>query len=353
MKRARFLTATLALLGGTALGALSAQAQDPVEITFFIWAGSNQGIVPMEVIEAYKQENPHVTIDVLESNNTITYPKMAAARMTTPDDPLVHCGFFNIDSMTKGDVADMWDPIDPALVPNIENVVAKYRRPDDKGVGFQMSAIGILYNKDLVSEPPTSWTDLWSEKYRGKVTMFDYDTRMMVVASLLNGGDERNMDPGFAVWAENADNFKALVDSNDGVKNLLVTGDALIAPWFSGLAQVWINEGAPLGFAVPKEGAVAFPLFLTIVNGVDEAERKVCSDLINSLLSAENAGRYGELTIGIPLVENAVFSDAHKPNEAINPDTVVNAIVPDYSYIAEMTPEWRERWDREVKFNMR
>ena len=60
----------------------------------------------------------------------------------------------------------------------------------NKGVGFQMSGIGILYNKDQVSEPPTSWSVLWDEQSRGRVTMFDYDTRMMAIAARLNGGDE-------------------------------------------------------------------------------------------------------------------------------------------------------------------
>lgn len=341
-----------ALICAAALGSPAALAEDPVEITFFIWAGSNQGVVPMEVIEAYREANPHVTINVLESNNTITYPKMVASRRTTPEDPLVHCGFFNVDSMSKGDVDDMWESLDPALVPNMENVIEKFRRPDNRGVGYQMAGIGILYS-NAAPTPPTSWTDLWSEAYRDKVTMFDYDTRMMVIASRLNGGDERNMDPGFKVWADNAENLKALVDSNDGVKNLLVAGDAWAAPWFSSLARVWIDEGAPLSFVMPKEGAIAFPIFLTIAKGVTDDERKVCSDLVNSLLSADNAGRYGELTFSIPVVEGATMTDEQKNDPTLNLDLAKNAIVPDYSYIAEMTPDWRKRWDREVKFKLR
>ena len=42
-------------------------------------------------------------------------PKMVAAKRTTPDKPLVHCGFFNVDSITKGDVAEMWAKLDPAM----------------------------------------------------------------------------------------------------------------------------------------------------------------------------------------------------------------------------------------------
>ena len=110
----RLAAFALALMSSAGTATVAAHAQEPVEITFFIWAGSNQGIVPMEVIEEYRKEHPEVTIDILESNNTITYPKMVAAKRTTPDDPLVHCGFFNVDSMTKGDVDGMWTSIDPA-----------------------------------------------------------------------------------------------------------------------------------------------------------------------------------------------------------------------------------------------
>ena len=340
----------LALCLSQATGAV---AQEDVRLTFFIWAGSNQGVVPMEVIEDYRAEHPNVTIDVLESNNTITYPQMVAARRTTPDDPLVHCGFFNVDSMNKGDVDDMWEPITPDMVPNMENVIDRYIRPEGRGIGYQMSGIGILYNSEKVTEPPTSWSVLWEEGNDNAVTFFDYDTRMLAIAARLNGGDEHNIDPGFEVWAENADNIRALVDSNDGVKNLLVSGDALYAPWFSSLANVWIAEGAPLGFAVPEEGLIAFPIYLTIAKGVTDAERQVCAELINELLSPENAGRYGELTFAVPVVENAVLSEEQQANPLLNLEQAESAILLDYGHIAEMSSEWRERWDREVKFRMR
>ena len=98
-----------ALLGISLLCNRPAQAapDGPVKITFFIWAGSNQGVVPREVFKAYREAHPEVTIEELESTNAITYPKMVAARRTTPDNPLVSCGFFNVDAITRGDADEM------------------------------------------------------------------------------------------------------------------------------------------------------------------------------------------------------------------------------------------------------
>lgn len=325
----------------------------PTRITFFIWAGSNQGVVPTEVIQAYRTAHPNVQIDVLESNNQITYPKMVAARRTTPDSPLVHCGFFNVDSITRGDVDDMWESLDPAHLPNMANVLDQYARPGNRGVAYQMSGIGLLYNKNTVKTPPDSWTALWDPQYKGRVVMFDYDTRALVMAARLNGGDEQHIDPGFKTWAQHADNFRALVDSNDAVKNTLASGDAWIAPWFSSISHLWIQEGAPFGFVIPKEGAVGFPLYLAIAKGVTAAQRGVCEDLINTLLSPENSGRYGQLTAGIPTVRNAEMSAEQLADPTLSPDMAKNAIVLDYTRIAQMTADWHRRWDREVKFRMR
>jgi len=343
--------AALASLGGV-LGSATAARAEPTKLTFFIWAGSNQGVVPREVIEAYHKAHPDVTIDILESNNQITYPKMVAARRVTPDAPIVDCGFFNVDSITRGDVDDMWESLDPAKIPNMANVLPQYARPDNRGVAYQMSAIGLLYNKNLVHTPPDSWTALWSPEYKGKVVMFDYDTRALVIAARLNGGSEKDIDPGFRIWAQHADNFRALVDSNDGVKNALASGDAAIAPWFNSISRIWINEGAPFGFVIPKEGAIGFPLYLTIVKGVTPAQRTVCESLINTLLDGKNAGRYGELTLGIPTVKNAVLSEARQKDPQLNLDVAEKAIVLDYSTIAQNTTAWHRRWDREVKRRM-
>lgn len=330
-----------------------AAENDPVKITFFIWAGSNQGVVPREVFKAYREVHSNVSIEELESTNAITYPKMVAARRTTPDNPLVSCGFFNVDAITRGDSDEMWESINPQRVPNIANVLPQYLRPDNRGVGYQMSGIGILYNKNAVKTPPTSWTALWDPANRGRVVMFDYNTQMLAIAARLNGGSEHDIDPGFKVWSDNAQNLRALFDSNDALKNALTSGDAWMAPWFSSISHIWITEGSPFGYAVPKEGAIGFPLFLSIARGTNADQRRVCEDLINTLLEPANAGRYALLTANIPTEKNAAMLPEQLADPTLNLDLAQNAVVLDYPYIGQMTAEWRKRWDREVKFKLR
>jgi putative spermidine/putrescine transport system substrate-binding protein len=324
-----------------------AVAAPKVKLTMFIWAGSNQGVVPREVVARYLRNHPDVEIEFWESNNAVTYPRMIAAKQVDPNKPLINFGYFNVDISNRGDTDDMWVPMNGARIPNMARVHSTLRRPGNRGIGYGISGVGFIYNKNLVKEPPTSWTELWNPKWRGKVTFFDNDFRPLVLAARLNGGSEKNIDPGFKIWADNAKNIRALANSNDQLLNLLVTGEALIAPWFTSIWKYWEMDGAPLGFSVPKEGLIAFPIYLQIVKGSTPEQIRVAEEIINELLTAENNGRYGRLTFGIPSVTEAEMSETVR--SILNPKLLENAIWLDWATMGQKTSEWRLRWEKEVK----
>ena len=179
------------------------------------------------------------------------------------------------------------------------------------------------------------------------MTFFDNDFRPLVLAARLNGGSEKNIDPGFKIWADNAKNIRALANSNDQLLNLLVTGEALIAPWFTSIWKYWEMDGAPLGFSVPREGLIAFPIYLQIVKGSTPEQIRVAEEIINELLTPENNGRYGRLTFGIPSVTEAEMSETVR--SILNPKLLENAIWLDWATMGQKTSEWRQRWEKEVK----
>jgi putative spermidine/putrescine transport system substrate-binding protein len=339
--------ALIAAVAGSLLALQPATAAPRVKVTMFIWAGANQGIVPREVVARYVRNNPHVEVEFWESNNTVTYPRMIAAKQADPNKPLINFGYFNVDISNRGDTDDMWVPLNAARIPNMTRVHATMRRPGNRGVGYGISGVGLMYNKNLVKEPPTSWADLWNPKWRGKVTFFDNNFWPLVLAARLNGGGETNIEPGFKIWAENARNIRAQVGSNDQLRNLLVTGEALIAPWFTSIWKFWEVEGAPLAFAVPKEGVIAFPIYLQIIKGSTPEQIKVAEEIINELLVTENNARYARLTFGIPSLPDAEMSETVRT--ILNPKLLDNAIWLDWATMGQKASEWRQRWEREVK----
>jgi putative spermidine/putrescine transport system substrate-binding protein len=349
VSRRSFLVSGLAA-GASLASRRPARAAAKVKLTMFIWAGAGQGVLPREVVSSYLQKNPDVDIEFWESNNAVTYPKMLAAKQANPNAPLINFGYFNVDIANRGDADDMWVTMEPARIPAVAKINPSLRRPGNKGIGYGIINVGLMYNKTLVKEPPTSWTAMWDPKWRGKVTFFDNYFLPLVLAARLNGGSEKEIEPGFRVWAEQAKNIRALPTSNDQLKNILVTGEAQIAPWFSAIWKFWADEGAPLGFANPKEGAVAFPIYLQIVKGSTPDQIRVAEEVISELLTPENNSRYAKLTHNIPVFPEPGM--AQRVDEALNPKVLESAIWLDWGTMGQRASEWRQRWEKEVKSRM-
>lgn len=343
----------LTMAGSSLLAACGAGAPQQVDLTHFIWVGGGQGVVPREVVPAYVEEHANVNVELYEGTNSVTYPKMVAAKEADPDEPLIHFGFFNVDATVKGAKDDMWVSLDPEKIPNMNHIPERFWRPDNMGVAWGLAHIGLMYNSELVDEPPTSWLDLLDPKYEGKVVMMDYpfDEFLVTVAHSL-GGSATDDEEAWQRISEAAERgqFTAFGSSNEDVKSPVVRGEALIAPWFPGLVEAWVEEeDVPLAWAEPDEGFLAFPLFFQIVNGSTEEEIDVASDIINQYLEPATLSRYSCLTKTPHTSSEAPICDELQGNPLFAAETVANTIGIDWDTVAERDVEWRQRWDREVK----
>ncbi|HCG01656.1 MAG TPA: hypothetical protein DEV93_14050 [Chloroflexi bacterium] len=331
-----------------ACGGSSGSSGGKTHVTMFVFAGSHQGDVPKAVAQKYIASHPDVQIDFVESNTVIAYPKMIAAKKTTPNQNFVDFGIFNGSAVAQGGVDHLWDTINLDNVPNVQHVLPAYVAADKMSIGYQTTIMALAYSKKSPLGVPDSWTDMWNPKYRGKLSYLSDEWEPLVIAARLNGGDEKNIDPGFKIWAANAKNWKAFVQGNDQLENLLVSGDAWIAPYFDSIVHNWELANAPIGFSIPKEGGIAFPILMSIVSDLTPAQKKVCEDLINELLSPDNAGSYGDLTWAIPLVDNATLSAQMKAAPDLQLSLAQKAFQFDWTTIAQQETTWRARWNQEV-----
>jgi putative spermidine/putrescine transport system substrate-binding protein len=345
----------LAQIGGTTLAlAQQASAGGTERLTMFVWSGLNLPVVAKEVAKFYAANNPGVQIEVLEAQNFEIYPKMASARKLTPDRPLVHFGYSNTPFTYQGDVDDMWETLDLNNIPNAANVLDAYRRPGDKGIGFSSAPVGLMYNPNFVREAPTSWSDLWHPRFRGKVTAIKYAWYIngLIVAARLNGGSERNIDPGFKLWSERANQFVAFANSNVDTRDMIVRGDAWLAAMFGGNVLAWKREGAPVEFVIPREGLIAFPLYLIVVKGVTPQQKRIAEQVINLILSDRWMARWSALTFFVPTSKKVVVPPSLRDLPMYSPQETARAIQLDWVTMAQSETRWRERWDKEVVTRM-
>jgi putative spermidine/putrescine transport system substrate-binding protein len=357
------LVALSACGGGNATGnptatpnnSAAAGIGEKVKLSMFIWAGSNQDTVPKEVVAKYVKNHPNVEVTFEESSNSVMYPKMVAGKQADPNNPIVNFGYFNADASAKGLNDDMWVPLDPSIVTNLKDIPEKFHTADNKGVVWGVSSFALVYNKNLVKTPPTSWNDLWTnEEFKGKTALWDYMfysyiSPLIAVKGTQMGASYDKPEPAFQFWAEHKNQIGTLVTSNDQLKGLLDSGDALIAPFSAQVAQTWIEGGSPLAVAYPKEGAISFPYSLQIVKGSTLAQQKVANEIINELLSADALSRYAEVT-GTPVTSTAaVIPDKYKNDPSFSVDVQSKGINPNWDALAKNSSQWKELWDRLVK----
>lgn len=89
------------------------------------------------------------------------------------------------------DNAGLLEEFDASEVPNLKNIDSQYTEAFPWGIPVEQGKIGIIYNKELVSNPPTSWKELFEQaaSYSGKLLMPSYSSDVIDVALPATGHD--------------------------------------------------------------------------------------------------------------------------------------------------------------------
>jgi len=343
--------------GGTAGSAsptpgAGAYPKAKVALTMFVFLGGDLGKMPKAFAQEYQQKHPNVTLTIYEDSNTVGYPKMLAAKRTTPDQPLVNLGFFNAQTTAQGVLDGMWNKLDYNAMSNVKDVLPLFKRDDKLGIGFGADQIGLLYNTKNAASAPTSFADLWAPANKGKVTFFDYFWYPVWIAAKENGGSLTNMQPGWDFWKKNAKQIRAIVTSNPQYLDVLSNGTASLTSYFNGTGLQWKNGGAPIDYVAPKEGAISVPVYLTSVAGNTQDQSTVASDVINEMLSPKWNEQWAVTSVQVPANQQVKLPDSMANLTAFKKTTIDKLQAVDWGVVAKSNSEWRQRWDQDVKANI-
>jgi putative spermidine/putrescine transport system substrate-binding protein len=344
-------SAALSACGGAGSAAGSG-GSNKVRVTMFVFFGGNLGVMPKAFAKDYMARHPNVTIEIYENSNTVGYPKMLAAKQTTPERPLVNLGFFNAQTTARGDVDDMWNQLDYAAMSNAKDVLPVLKRSNQKGIGIGTDQLGLLYNTKQVSPPLASWTDLWNPRYAGKVTFFDYYWEVVLETARLMGGGITDMDPGWNFWKAHAKQIRTIVTSNPQYLDVLSNGTAILTSYFNGTGLQWKGQGAPIDYVPPKEGAISVPVYLQTVKGNTPDQERVCQDIINEMLSPQWCLQWATTTIEVPANVRVKLPPSLADLPAFQRQTTDKLIAVDWAVAGKQDSAWRQRWDQDIKANI-
>lgn len=238
----------------------------------------------------------------------------------------------------------------------IKELYPNARMVGDMSVGLGFIASGLAYNKDVFAKngwkAPTSWLDLMDPKYKQKVVIppitNGYGLLTLVMMSKLHGGSEATMDPGFDAMVKRvAPNVLAWEASPGKMAQMLQTGEAALVVWGNGRVQAVADQGAPVEFVYPKEGAVVIMTAGCVVEGAPQAKlgqqflQHVVSPEIQAILAASQG--WG------PVNRNTKVSPDVMKKVVFGPEKVKALISPNYLIINAKRADWTNRWNRAVE----
>lgn len=233
-----------------------------------------------------------IIYDTFDTNESM-YAKLKA-------DPTGYDIIFPSEYMAKRMIEEGYiSKLDFDNIPNISKIDTKFRGlsydpTNEYTVPYTWGTLGILYNKEMVTEPITSWDILWNEKYKKNILMMNSSRDNMAVALKKLGYSLNTVnDKELAEAKEALIEQKPLVLAylNDETKDKMVSGEAALALSYSGNAlEVVAQYPETLDYVTPIEDGTNW--FVDVVCVMDSSKhKKTAEDFINFLCETDIATR--------------------------------------------------------------
>jgi putative spermidine/putrescine transport system substrate-binding protein len=339
---------TKATLAGAValLAATSALAQSKT-LTVAAYGGSWEQQLRKDVIPAFEQKHG-VKVEYVAGNSTDTLAKLQAQK-----------GNQVIDVAIVDD-GPMYQAIQLGFCGKIEGLDKSQLYPaalfkDDRAVAVGQTGTGFMINTKTFKEKgwatPTSWNDLKDPKFKKLLVIppinNTYGLYTLVMFAKLNGGSEKNIEPGFkAMKADINPNVLVYEPSPGKMTELFQSGQGQIAVWGTGRVQAFANTGFPVDFVYPKEGA---PILLASACVVAKGSvNPLAHEMIKTLVSAGVQSGMAK-DMGNGPVNTKV--DVNMPELKMAPvgERAKLIYTPDWDAINAQRDDWTKRWNREVE----
>ena len=338
----------LAAAAAVALFAGTARAEDK---TLYVaaYGGSFEQVLRKDVFPPFEKKYG-VKVEYVAGNSTDNLAKLQAQKGNQQIDVAI----LDDGPMYQAVALGFCAPLAKAPVYDELYDVAKF--PSGNAVSIGVVGTGIMYNKKYFDEQhwpaPTSWHDLEDAKYRKKLVIpplnNSYGLHALVMMARLNGGGEKNIDPGFAAFKKSIDPNVLVYEPSPGkMTELFQSGQAVIAIWGSGRAKALADTGFPAAFVYPKEGGIALGVAACpVAGGQDKPEAQ---SFVQFLLTREIQPVLA-LGAGLgPVNKTVTLPPDQQAGIPYGPAQVDQLIKIDWDTVNQHREEWNRRWTREIE----
>lgn len=229
---------------------LVAAAQEEGSVTWY--AAHDPEFVELAA-EAFEEEYG-IPVDWVEAGSSELASRMISeAQAGNPQACVITAPMANVGALIEQELIEPYnskhiDQIDPTIV----EALGEYA---DLTTPSHTYLLGIVYNTDVVDEPPTSWEDLLDDRWQGQLVAPDPRYGFTYAVAVKNIVDEY----GWEYFEKIGEQLRMARGGGDTLA-LLVTGETAVQVYsvFQIPAVAKARDDAPVEIVVPEEGALLF-----------------------------------------------------------------------------------------------
>ncbi|HEY8018843.1 MAG TPA: extracellular solute-binding protein [Actinomycetota bacterium] len=240
----------------------SGASTDPASVTGTIRLLSYTDGFDPGYLEAFEKAYPNITLETSAmGSNEEAIAKLQAGFEADVVNSCVDEA--TLEMVQKGIYAPLdvsrlehWDDLFPSMtsLPGVQVDGQVYMLPIDAGTS------GIVYDADVVTTPPDSWSDLFDPQWAGRAAIEDIAVTGMMIGALVNGiedpinMDEAEIDQVKQYLIDHKSQFRTFWKGDAAVKSLFKSGEIVISSGYPDNAKALQKEGVNAQFAVANEG---------------------------------------------------------------------------------------------------
>jgi spermidine/putrescine-binding protein len=298
------------IAGTTALAAptiLRAQDRELVMIGY----GNEQDRPLQRAGEELGRRHPGVTLTVIGGLSAEALAQIRASRGDSPYALAVMGSPAIVNALAE----DVLEPMDLSQIPNASTIEDRFL-PLSYGAGCPITfeGIGIAYNADVIETPPTTWEELWSGEYNGRVGMCRPQSNLgLGVLAATNeafGRPQTEMQAALDRWME----LDPLVGRSPPLlQQMLERGEIDITPLWHVNTALAAAAGLPIGYVkVQGPGPLMLPSNVVHFVNTPDGTRELVHEFADIMLQQELQSFAG----GAPFYFGTVVEGVETPEAA-------------------------------------
>ncbi|MGH2961715.1 MAG: ABC transporter substrate-binding protein [Solirubrobacterales bacterium] len=228
--------------------------------------------VPDEMLDPFREANPDVDLKVA----TFDSNKAAAAKLAGgfEADVVEVC----TDEMEPLVARGLLRPLDASAVKYFDKL-AFSDSPDIRDEAGEVLFVpasagphGLIVNTDEIPEGADSYQALFDPRYADNVALEATPLTAIGVTALAQGFEDpmnlsaEKVDEVKQYLLDNRDQFRAFAESDSSMVNLFKSGEVVLADGGRGTTQAMVDDGVPVEWVAPKEGALSWVCGLAITS---------------------------------------------------------------------------------------